>query len=105
MRVGRQTRLYGRLTVAGQAMPNTPVQVWRQLDLTGTGAWAQIATVTTSRTGRFTYLAKRGPARTIRFRYPGSGQIRGRNGDVDPARARREHAAPEPPHASSTAST
>ncbi len=82
VRVGRRTRLYGRLTVAGKAMPNTPVQVWRQLDLTRTGSWAQIATVTTSRTGRFTYLAPRGPARTIRFRYPGSGQIRGRNGDV-----------------------
>ncbi|MBE2316690.1 hypothetical protein DVA67_011950 [Solirubrobacter sp. CPCC 204708] len=82
VRVGRQTRLYGRLTVAGQPMPNAPVQVWRQLDLTGTGAWEQIATVTTSRTGRFSYLAPRGPARTIRFRYPGSGQIRGRNGDV-----------------------
>ena len=38
--------------------------------------------VTTSQTGRFTYLARRGPARTIRFRYPGTPMIRGRNGDV-----------------------
>lgn len=79
--IGRQTRLYGRLTVAGKAMPNAAVQVWRQLGLDG-GSWEQIATVTTSRTGRFSYLARRGPARIVRFRYPGSAQIRGRNGDV-----------------------
>jgi hypothetical protein len=81
VRIGRATRLYGRLTVAGRSMPGTPVQVWRRLELDG-ASWAQIATVTTSRTGRFSYRARRGPARAIRFRYPGTPTIRGRNGDV-----------------------
>jgi hypothetical protein len=79
--VGRSTRLYGRLTLAGKAMPGAPVEVWRRLELDGAG-WARIGTVTTSRTGRFSYLARRGPARTVRFRYPGTPTIRGRSGDV-----------------------
>jgi hypothetical protein len=81
VRVGRSTRLYGRLTVAGQAMPGAAVEVWRQLKLDG-AQWGRLGTVTTSRTGRFSYLARRGPARSIRFRYPGTPMIRGRNGDV-----------------------
>jgi hypothetical protein len=82
VRVGKATRLYGRLTVADQAMPGSAVQVWRRVDLDG-AQWAQIATVTTSRTGRFSYLAARGPARAIRFRFPGTATIRGRNRDVE----------------------
>jgi hypothetical protein len=81
VRVGRATRLFGRLTVAGKSMPGVPVEVWRRLELDG-APWARIGTVTTSRTGRFSYRARRGPARTIRFRYPGTPTIRGRNGDV-----------------------
>jgi hypothetical protein len=79
--VGRSTRLYGRLTVSGKAMPGTPIEVWRQLKLGG-AQWVRLGTVTTSRTGRFSYLARRGPARSIRFRYGGTPTIRGRNGDV-----------------------
>ena len=44
--------------------------------------WKRIGTATTSKTGRFSYKARRGPARTIRFRYPGTSMIRGRNADV-----------------------
>jgi hypothetical protein len=36
-----------------------------------------IATVKTSRTGRFSFLVRRGPSRTIRIRYDGASQIRG----------------------------
>ncbi|RKQ92962.1 hypothetical protein C8N24_2819 [Solirubrobacter pauli] len=79
--IGKPTRLYGRLTVAGKSMAGAQVQVWRRLELDG-AQWAQIGTVTTSRTGRFSYRAQRGPARAIRFRYPGTPTIRGRNGDV-----------------------
>jgi hypothetical protein len=79
--VGRSTRLFGRLTLAGRALPGAPVEVWRRLALEGAG-WVRIATLSSSRTGRFAYLARRGPARTIRFRYPGTPTIRGRNSDV-----------------------
>lgn len=81
LQVGRATRLYGRLTVAGKAMPATQLDVWRRVDLQG-AKWTRIGMVSTSRTGRFSYRARRGPARTIRFRYPGTNTIRGRNGDV-----------------------
>jgi hypothetical protein len=79
--VGKSTRLSGRLLVSGKPMPGTSVEVWRRLDLDG-AQWAQIGTVTSSKTGRFSYLAPRGPAREIRFRYAGTNLIRGRNGDV-----------------------
>jgi hypothetical protein len=81
LRIGRATRLYGRLTVAGKAMPGTPLEIWRRLDLDG-AQWVRTGSVVTSRTGRFSYRAQRGPARSIRFRYAGTGTIRGRNGDV-----------------------
>ena len=81
VRVGRATRLYGRLKVAGKPMPGTQLEVWRRLDLDG-AQWARIGTVSTSRSGRFSYRARRGPARVIRFRYAGTNTIRGRNGDV-----------------------
>ena len=81
LKVGQATRLYGRLVVGGKPVVGTPVEVWRQLDLDG-AQWVQVGTVATSKTGRFSYRAQRGPARKIRFRYPGTGMIRGRNGDV-----------------------
>jgi hypothetical protein len=81
VQIGRTTHLHGQLRVGGKAMPATPVEVWRRLDLDG-AQWGRIATVTTSKTGHFSYTALRGPARAIRFRYPGTGTIRGRNGDV-----------------------
>lgn len=80
LRVGRSARLFGRLTLNHRAMASVAVEVWRQLD--GAGDWKRIGTATTSRTGRFNYKARRGPARTIRFRYPGTALIRGRNADV-----------------------
>jgi hypothetical protein len=80
LRVGRAARLRGRLTVNRNAMAGAVVEVWRQLD--GGADWKLVGTVTTSRTGRFSYKARRGPARTIRFRYPGGAAIRGRNADV-----------------------
>jgi hypothetical protein len=80
LRVGRSVRLFGRLTVNHRAMPGAPVEMWRQLD--GATDWKRVGAATTSKTGRFSYKARRGPARTIRFRYPGTAHIRGRNRDV-----------------------
>jgi hypothetical protein len=80
LRIGRAARLRGRLTVNRQATAGASVEVWRQLD--GGADWKRLGTVTTSKTGRFSYKARRGPARTIRFRYPGGAMIRGRNADV-----------------------
>jgi hypothetical protein len=44
--------------------------------------WTPVATVMTSRSGEFSYLASPGEARTIRFRYPGTNTIRPANADV-----------------------
>ena len=43
--------------------------------------WRPIATLRTSKTGRFTFRALRGPSRTLRFRFNGSDTIRGRTAD------------------------
>jgi hypothetical protein len=87
--VRHPTRLRGRLTVGGKPMAGVALQVWGRLNLPG-AAWARIGTVTTSTTGRFSYRVRRGAARTIRFRYPGTNLIRGHNRDI----ALRVHAAP-----------
>lgn len=87
--VSRSTTLRGRLTVRGKPMAGVALQVWRRLDLPN-ARWAHSAAVTTSKAGRFRYRVRRGPARTIRFRYPGTNLIRGHNRDVD----LRVHAAP-----------
>jgi hypothetical protein len=78
--VGRSALLRGRLTVAGKPPGVERLEVWRQL--VGASAWTKVGAVTTSRTGRFHYRAARGPARTIRFRYPGTPTIRGANAPV-----------------------
>jgi hypothetical protein len=59
-----------------------PVEVWEQIELPG-AQWGQIATVQTSRTGRFTFKALRGPSRLLQFRYHGTGTIRSRVSTVD----------------------
>ena len=80
VRVGRSTLLRGRLTIAGKAPGVQRLEVWRQLD--GRPEWTRVREITTSRTGRFHYRAARGPARTLRFRYPGTPTIRGVNAPV-----------------------
>ena len=44
--------------------------------------WRPIATLHTSKTGRFAFRALRGPSRTLRFRFNGSETIRGRTANV-----------------------
>jgi hypothetical protein len=82
-RYGRTVRLNGRLTTPGaNPVAGMPVEVWEQIELPG-APWSQIATVQTSRPGRFAFKALRGPSRLLQFRYHGTGTIRSRVSTVD----------------------
>src|SRR5262249_9497112 len=73
---GKTVFLHGRLTTPGaNGLPGVPVEVWQLLELPG-ASWTHLATVTTSRTGRFTFRALRGPSRLVQFRYGGDATIR-----------------------------
>ena len=45
--------------------------------------WTPLATLQTSRTGRFSYVIRRGVSRTIRFHYPGTPIVRTSDRDVN----------------------
>ncbi|MDA0168430.1 hypothetical protein OJ998_04965 [Solirubrobacter taibaiensis] len=80
---GRTIKLNGRLTTPGaNPVVDADVQVWELIDLPG-AAWSQIATVRTSRTGRFAFKALRGPSRLVQFRYGGTAMVRSRTTTVD----------------------
>jgi len=81
VRVGRSSLLRGQLKIGGQAVKRRiTLQVFsRQL---GTAQWKQLRSISTSESGRIRYRARRGPARTLRFRYPGTRTIRGDNAPV-----------------------
>jgi hypothetical protein len=82
-RYGRTVRLSGRLTTPGaNPVVDTDVEVWEQFALPGS-TWNQIATVRTSRTGRFVFKALRGPSRLVQFRYGGTATVRSRITTVD----------------------
>lgn len=78
---GATTTLHGRLQASGQPVGGAAVEVWRQIKLPG-APLERIDTVQTSATGRFSLRAPEGPARLLRFRYPGTRQLRGATGDV-----------------------
>jgi hypothetical protein len=80
---GRRVRLRGRLTApGGNALQGVTVEVAARTDLAG-AAFQPVATLTTSRTGRFTYLVPVGPSRVLRFHYPGAPKIRPQTRDVE----------------------
>jgi hypothetical protein len=80
---GRTVRLSGRLTTPGaNPLAGRDVEVFEQVKLPG-APWRRIATVTTSPTGRFTFRALRGPARILRFRFPGTRTIGARSTEVE----------------------
>lgn len=82
VRYRRPVRLRGRLTLPGRRpLARTEVEVWEQVELSG-APMRRLSSVRTSRTGRFRFRAPAGPARVIRFRYPGTKTIRPRNADV-----------------------
>ena len=80
-RLDRRTALRGRLTARGKPLAGQQLQVWSRLATSGT-PWERAATVKTGATGWFRYTARRGPARRIRFRYPGTVHVRGANATV-----------------------
>jgi hypothetical protein len=82
-RYGRTVPLHGRLTTPGaNPVAGAGVEVWEQVAQPG-AAWAQIATIQTSRTGRFMFKALRGPSRLVQFRYHGTAVVRSRVTTVD----------------------
>lgn len=82
-RFGRTIRLNGRLTTpGGNPLVDREIEVSEQMALPGAMP-RRIASVRTSRTGRFTFKALRGPSRILRFRYRGTGTIRARTSAVD----------------------
>jgi hypothetical protein len=82
VRYRQRVTLLGRLTLPRRtAVEDTDIQVWEKVELPGT-SWRRLATVRTSRTGRFRFRAGAGPARIVRFRYPGTKLIRGENAEV-----------------------
>ncbi len=79
--LGRRITLRGRLTVRGKPIKHQPLEVWQRLSVAD-AAWQRIGTVQTSKWGRFRYKTAKGPARALRFRYPGTAHVRGDNGTV-----------------------
>jgi hypothetical protein len=79
--VSRTVKLLGRLTSRGQPIGDQPLELWQRLKFPG-AAWQRIGSVTTGARGGFTYTAGAGPARRLRFRYPGTPYVRGDNAGV-----------------------
>ena len=79
--IGRRTVLLGLLSAHGKPIRRQPLEVWQRLSTIG-ASWHRIGTVQTGKTGRFRYKARRGPARALRFRYPGTAHVRGDNANV-----------------------
>jgi hypothetical protein len=76
-RYGQLVRVRGRLTSPeGNPLQDVAVLAFTQIR-DGVTPPRLIATVKTSRTGRFSFLVRKGPSRTIRLRYEGAPQIRG----------------------------
>ena len=81
-RYGHTILLRGRLTSpGGNPLVARDVEVLEQTHLPA-APWRPIATLHTSRTGRFSFRALRGPSRTLRFRFEGTDTIRGRTAEV-----------------------
>lgn len=73
---GRLVEVRGRLaTPEGNPMQSVTVQAYTQVR-DGKSLPRLIATVTTTRTGAFHFLVRKGPSRTIRIRYGGAAQVR-----------------------------
>jgi hypothetical protein len=72
----RRLRVYGRLTAHGsEPVANASVQVTSQL-ARGNAPVEPAGQVTTSRTGRFSYLIAAGASRNVAFRYAGAPKVR-----------------------------
>jgi hypothetical protein len=75
-RFGRRVSIEGRLTdEAGNPLGNAPVEVYERVRLPGMD-WRLVTTIRTRATGAFEWRALAGPARVLRFVYPGTGTTR-----------------------------
>jgi hypothetical protein len=82
-RFGRPVSLRGRLTDAvGNPRAGAQVEVLERVDLPGM-EWRFLTTVHTDARGAFVFQAAPGPARIVRFRYPGTAATRPRLDDVE----------------------
>jgi hypothetical protein len=73
---GRRARIGGRLVApGGNPLVGVSVDVSARLDLPGS-TFTPVATLTTSKTGHFSYLLPAGPSRIVQFRYAGAAKIR-----------------------------
>jgi len=73
---GSRKRLTGRLTTVDRSpFPDAVITVYEQRPISG-AAPTPLATLKTSRTGAFSFLARRGTSRTLSFRYEGTATIR-----------------------------
>jgi hypothetical protein len=76
VRNGHRVRVRGRLTApGGNPLASVDVDVTARYAMAG-AAFQPVASLKTSRTGRFTYLVPAGPSRILRFRYPGAPKVR-----------------------------
>jgi hypothetical protein len=83
LRHGRRVRLRGRLTApGGNPLQGVDIQVSARLRLPGR-RFQPVATLRTSRTGRFAYLLPAGPNRILRFRYAGAPLVRAQTREID----------------------
>jgi len=80
---GKPVEIEGRLTdEAGNPRPGAAVQVLERVDLPGRD-FQELAVVHTDATGAFKFRAVPGPARQLRFVYPGTATTRARTEDVE----------------------
>lgn len=80
---GGVVRLQGRLTTPGaNPVGGTEVQVLERVQVPGATP-RPIGTVTTSKTGRFSFKVAKGPSRTVSFRYAGTKTVRADVDEVD----------------------
>src|SRR3954454_7775696 len=76
VRYGQLVRVRGRLTDPRRnPLQDVTVRAYTQVRVRSAPP-RLVATVKTSRSGRFSFLVRRGPSRTIRIRYDGAAQIR-----------------------------
>jgi len=79
---GKRVRLKGRLIApGGNPLAGVGVDVSARMAVPGVG-FQPVATLRTSRSGRFKYLVPAGPSRILRFRYAGAPKIRSQTRDI-----------------------
>jgi hypothetical protein len=80
---GHRIRLHGRLIAPGDnPVQGIAIDVSAPTDVAG-APFQPVATITTSRTGRFTYMVPAGPSRVFRFSFAGAPKIRPQGREVE----------------------